>query len=72
MRFRQALVATGSDPAPPPVPGLDPTAGPVPAGRVLTSDTVWELAELPARLAVLGGGTIGCELGQAFARSGRR
>lgn len=63
MRFRQALIATGSDPAVPAVPGLaeaDP----------LTSDSVWELTERPGRLVVLGGGTIGCELGQAFARLG--
>ncbi|MFH0241455.1 dihydrolipoyl dehydrogenase family protein [Streptomyces sp. HK10] len=61
--FRYAVIATGSSPALPPVPGLaeaDP----------LTSDTVWDLAELPARLVVLGGGPIGCELGQAFARLG--
>jgi pyruvate/2-oxoglutarate dehydrogenase complex dihydrolipoamide dehydrogenase (E3) component len=36
----------------------------------LTSDTVWDLDALPGRLAVLGGGAIGCELGQAFARLG--
>lgn len=65
VRFRQALVATGADPAIPSVPGL---AGAAP----LTSDTVWDLDELPARLVVLGGGTIGCELGQAFARLGSR
>lgn len=61
--FRYALVATGSTPSPVPVPGLaeaDP----------LTSDTVWDLSELPGRLVVLGGGPIGCELGQAFARLG--
>lgn len=63
VRFRHAVVATGSRPAVPSIPGLDPS-------RVLTSDTVWELSELPARLAVLGGGAIGCELGQAFARLG--
>lgn len=63
VRFRQALVATGSDPAVPPIPGLRETAP-------LTSDTVWDLTELPERLVVLGGGTIGCELGQAFARLG--
>jgi len=61
VRFRQALVATGSAPALPLIPGL---------GGALTSDTVWDLTALPARLVVLGGGTIGCELGQAFARLG--
>jgi pyruvate/2-oxoglutarate dehydrogenase complex dihydrolipoamide dehydrogenase (E3) component len=61
--FRFALVATGSAPSLPPVPGLtgvDP----------LTSDTVWELGALPERLLILGGGPVGCELGQAFARLG--
>ncbi|MEV0889078.1 FAD-dependent oxidoreductase [Streptomyces microflavus] len=61
--FRYALIATGSAPVLPPVPGLA-EAGP------LTSDTVWELTELPPRLVILGGGPIGCELGQAFARLG--
>lgn len=61
--FRYALIATGSSPALVPVPGLA-EAGP------LTSDTVWELTELPRRLVVLGGGPIGCELGQALARLG--
>lgn len=61
--FRYALIATGSSPALPPVPGLA-EASP------LTSDTVWDLEELPERLVVLGGGAIGCELGQAFARLG--
>ncbi|MGH3570245.1 MAG: dihydrolipoyl dehydrogenase family protein [Pseudonocardiaceae bacterium] len=65
VRFRQALVATGSDPAVPPIPGLAEAAP-------LTSDTVWNLTELPDRLVVLGGGTIGCELGQAFTRLGSR
>lgn len=65
LRFRSALVATGSTPVLPPVPGL--------AGlRVLTSETVWDLDALPERLVVLGGGTIGCELGQGFARLGAR
>ncbi|WP_245834574.1 dihydrolipoyl dehydrogenase family protein [Streptomyces aidingensis] len=65
VRFRYALIATGSAPSLPPVPGLA-GAGP------LTSDTVWEPAEPPERLVVLGGGPIGCELGQAFARLGAR
>ena len=59
--FRAALLATGSAPVLPPVPGLV---------DALTSDTVWDLAELPDRLLILGGGAIGCELGQAFARLG--
>ena len=60
---RVVLVATGAQPVVPPVDGLA-EAGP------LTSDTVWGLAQLPARLVVLGGGAIGCELAQAFARLG--
>ena len=42
------------------------------AVRYLTSDTLWELRALPPRLVVLGGGPIGCELAQAFARLGSR
>lgn len=63
VRFRRVLLATGSAPAMPPIPGL------AEAGA-LTSDTIWTLTELPRRLLVLGGGSIGCELGQAFARLG--
>jgi pyruvate/2-oxoglutarate dehydrogenase complex dihydrolipoamide dehydrogenase (E3) component len=63
LRFRQALIATGGEPARPAVPGLDPA-------RTVTSETVWDLTSLPARLAILGGGPIACELGQAFARLG--
>ncbi len=63
VRFVQAVVATGASPALPPVPGLDEV-------DVLTSDSVWDLTDAPGRLAVLGGGSIGCELGQAFARLG--
>lgn len=65
VRFRQALVATGASPAVPPIRGLSEV-------DYLTSDTVWGLSELPAELVVLGGGSIGCELGQAFARLGSR
>ncbi|WP_198954540.1 NAD(P)/FAD-dependent oxidoreductase [Kineosporia sp. R_H_3] len=65
--FRQAVLAMGASPAVPPVPGL---AEAVATGHALTSDTVWDLADLPERLVVLGGGSIGCELGQAFARLG--
>lgn len=65
LRYRRALIATGSSPVVPPIPGL---AG-VP---VLTNETLWDLEELPRRLIVLGGGPIGCELGQAFARLGSR
>jgi pyruvate/2-oxoglutarate dehydrogenase complex dihydrolipoamide dehydrogenase (E3) component len=63
VRYRAALVATGSTPALPPVDGLA-------EAEPLTSDSLWGLRELPQRLVVLGGGPIGCELGQAFARLG--
>jgi pyruvate/2-oxoglutarate dehydrogenase complex dihydrolipoamide dehydrogenase (E3) component len=63
LRFRRAFVATGSRPAIPPVPGLREAAP-------LTNETVWDLDALPGRLVVVGGGPIGCELGQAFARLG--
>lgn len=63
IRFRQALVATGGAPATIGIPGLD-------TGLVVTSDTVWDLEALPARLAIVGGGPIASELGQAFARLG--
>ena len=60
---RNIVVATGGVPLVPPIPGLQETG-------YVTSDTVWELRELPRRFVVLGGGPIGCELAQAFARFG--
>ena len=63
LRFRRAIIATGAAPAVPPVPGLR-------EATPLTSESVWDLDDLPERLVVLGGGSIGCELGQAFARLG--
>jgi pyruvate/2-oxoglutarate dehydrogenase complex dihydrolipoamide dehydrogenase (E3) component len=63
LRFRRAVIATGGRPAIPDVPGLA-DCGP------LTNETVFWLTERPRRLAVLGGGPIGCELAQAFARFG--
>ncbi len=62
---RKIVVATGARPFVPPIPGL------AEAGY-LTSDTVWNLRKLPGRLVVLGGGPIGCEMTQAFARFGAR
>jgi pyruvate/2-oxoglutarate dehydrogenase complex dihydrolipoamide dehydrogenase (E3) component/uncharacterized membrane protein YdjX (TVP38/TMEM64 family) len=60
---KNIIVATGASPVVPPIPGLK-DAFP------LTSDNVWNLRELPRRLIVLGGGPIGCELTQSFARFG--
>ena len=60
---RSIVLATGAEPLVPALPGLNDT-------NFLTSDTLWDLTELPRRLAVLGGGPIGCELAQAFARLG--
>ena len=59
------VIAAGARPFVPPIPGLT-EADP------LTSDTVWDLRELPRRLVVLGGGPIGCELAQCFARLGSK
>ena len=60
---RSIILATGAAPFVPPIPGLDQVP-------YLTSDNLWELRELPRRLVVLGGGPIGCEMAQAFARFG--
>jgi len=62
---RSIVLATGAAPLVPPVPGLDEV-------RPLTSENLWELEALPGRLLVMGGGPIGCELAQAFARLGSR
>lgn len=63
LRCRSVIIAGGARPALPPIDGL---AEMLP----LTSDTIWNLESLPARLLVLGGGAIGCELAQAFQRLG--
>ena len=60
---KNIVIAAGASPFVPPIPGLK-EAG------FLTSDTVWGLTELPKRLVVLGGGPIGSELAQSFARLG--
>jgi len=62
---RSLVIAAGARPFVPPIPGLEDVG-------YLTSDTVWGLQERPQRLVVLGGGPIGCELAQAFARIGSR
>ncbi|WP_224984525.1 mercuric reductase [Geomonas agri] len=63
LKFARAALCTGARAAVPAIPGL------VEAGY-LTNETVFSLTELPATLAVIGGGPIGCELAQAFARFG--
>ncbi len=63
MSTRSIVIAAGARPFVPPIPGIEEVG-------YLTSDTVWNLRELPRRLVVLGGGPIGCELTQAFARFG--
>lgn len=63
LRFRRAVVATGSRPAVPPIRGL----AEVP---YLTSESIFSLTQLPKRLVVLGSGPVGCELAQAFRRFG--
>ena len=60
---RSIVIATGARPFVPPIPGIDEV-------DYLTSDTLWNLREQPRRLLILGGGPIGCELTQAFARLG--
>ncbi|MDP4026405.1 dihydrolipoyl dehydrogenase [Methylobacterium sp. NEAU 140] len=65
VRYRAAVIATGSSPAvPEPLRGL--------GARVLTTDTLFEIPNLPASLAVLGLGPVGIELAQALARLGVR
>lgn len=60
---RSIVVATGARPFVPPIAGLDQV-------EYLTSDSLWDLRELPKRLLVLGAGPIGCELAQSFSRLG--
>lgn len=63
LRFKKAVIATGARALHPPIPGL------AEAG-FLTNETVFSLTERPRRLAVIGGGPIGCEMAQAFHRLG--
>jgi pyruvate/2-oxoglutarate dehydrogenase complex dihydrolipoamide dehydrogenase (E3) component len=63
VQARRFVIATGSSPAVPPIPGLAQTPH-------LTNETIFDLCELPSRLVVIGGGAIGLELGQAFRRLG--
>ena len=70
VRGRAVVLATGTRPALPPIPGLAEAAAA--ADRVLDSTSAMELERLPASLLVLGAGAIGLELGQAFHRFGVR
>jgi len=62
---KNIVIATGARPNVPPIPGLSEI-------EFLTSDNLWQLRTLPKRLLVLGGGAIGCELAQCFARFGSK
>ena len=62
---RSIVIATGARPFVPPIPGIEDVG-------YLTSDNVWNLRKLPRRLVVLGGGPIGSEMTQAFARLGAK
>ena len=65
LQFGKALIATGARPTAAQISGLE-------EGSYLTSESIFDLVELPARLAVVGGGPLGCELAQAFCRLGSR
>lgn len=62
---KNIVIATGAAPFVPPIPGIKDSG-------YLTSDTVWNLRERPNRMVVMGGGPIGCELAQSFARLGSK
>jgi dihydrolipoamide dehydrogenase len=61
--FRSAIIATGSFPLRPPIPGLD-------SDRCVDSEQLLAQTEVPARLVILGGGVIGCEFASIFGRFG--
>ena len=63
IRARRFVIATGSSPAVPPVPGLEDVP-------YLTNETLFDLAERPDHLIIIGGGPIGMEMAQAFRRLG--
>jgi pyruvate/2-oxoglutarate dehydrogenase complex dihydrolipoamide dehydrogenase (E3) component len=65
LRFHRAVVATGAQASIPPIEGLREVG-------CLTNETIFSLTQRPEHLAVIGGGPIGCELAQAFARFGAR
>ena len=63
LSFKRAVIATGARAAVPPVPGLEDI-------DYLTSETLFSLQQLPARLGIIGAGPIGCEMAQAFSGFG--
>ncbi|HLO86249.1 MAG TPA: mercuric reductase [Nostocaceae cyanobacterium] len=63
LKFKKAVIATGTRAAKPPIPGLE-------AAGFLTNETVFSLIQRPKTLAIIGGGVIGCELAQTFRRLG--
>jgi len=63
LRFKKAVIATGARPFVPPIPGLEDNG-------YYTNETIFNLTEQPARIGIIGGGPIGCELAQAFASLG--
>jgi pyruvate/2-oxoglutarate dehydrogenase complex dihydrolipoamide dehydrogenase (E3) component len=63
LRFKKAVIATGARAVRPPIPGIENIG-------YLTNETVFSLTQRPDKLAVIGGGPIGCELAQAFRRLG--
>ncbi|HHM2297816.1 TPA: FAD-dependent oxidoreductase [Legionella anisa] len=65
IRAKRFVIATGSSPFIPPIPGIDSVP-------YLTNETVFDLQKLPEHLIVIGGGPIGCELAQAFAMLGSK
>ena len=63
IRARRFVIATGSTPAVPPIPGLD-------SGPYLTNETIFDLKERPEHLIIIGAGPVGLEMAQAFRRLG--
>ena len=63
LKFRKAVIASGASPFVPPIEGIDQV-------NVLTNETIFNLTELPKKLIVVGGGPIGMEIAQSFARLG--
>ncbi|MBC7841445.1 MAG: mercuric reductase [Gemmatimonadaceae bacterium] len=63
LKFRRAVIATGARAAAPKIPGLETVP-------YRTNESIFDLTTLPSRLVVLGGGPIGCEMAQSFARFG--